>query len=46
MIDKIASSVGDTLADVPDGAAVMMGGFGTAGFPGELVDGLVEQGAR
>eukprot|EP01137_Pigoraptor_chileana_P009801 Opistho-2@58603 len=34
------------LADVPDGATVMIGGFGTAGLPNELVSALLEQGAR
>jgi 3-oxoadipate CoA-transferase alpha subunit len=46
MIDKIAGSVAEALAGVPDGATVMVGGFGTAGIPGELIDGLIEQGAR
>ncbi|QJW83577.1 3-oxoacid CoA-transferase subunit A [Ramlibacter terrae] len=46
MIDKIAPSVADALAGVKDGATVLIGGFGTAGIPGELIDGLIEQGAR
>jgi 3-oxoadipate CoA-transferase, alpha subunit len=46
MIDKIAASVAEALQDVPDGATVLIGGFGTAGIPGELIDGLIEQGAR
>lgn len=46
MIDKIAASVADALAGVQDGATVLIGGFGTAGTPGELIDGLVAQGAR
>ena len=46
MIDKIASSVADALAGVRDGATVLIGGFGTAGIPGELIDGLIAQGAR
>jgi len=46
MIDKIAASVADALAGIADGATVMVGGFGTAGIPGELVEGLIEQGAR
>src|SRR5690606_9178633 len=29
-----------------DGATVLIGGFGTAGIPNELIDGLIEQGAR
>ena len=45
MINKIARSVAEALADVRDGATVMIGGFGTAGIPNELIDGLIEQGA-
>ncbi|MFZ2650623.1 MAG: 3-oxoacid CoA-transferase subunit A [Burkholderiaceae bacterium] len=46
MIDKILASPAAALADVPDGATVMIGGFGTAGLPNELTDALLEQGAR
>ncbi|MFD1709547.1 3-oxoacid CoA-transferase subunit A [Ottowia sp. GY511] len=46
MIDKIAPSVADALAGVQDGATVLIGGFGTAGIPTELIDGLVAQGAK
>ena len=46
MIDKIAASIDEALAGTPDGATVLIGGFGTAGVPAELVDGLIAQGAR
>ncbi|MDR3454894.1 MAG: 3-oxoacid CoA-transferase subunit A [Rhodoferax sp.] len=46
MINKIAASVANALADVKDGATVMIGGFGTAGIPDELISGLLAQGAR
>ncbi|KAB0326787.1 3-oxoacid CoA-transferase subunit A [Janthinobacterium sp. PLB04] len=46
MIDKLRSSVIDALADIHDGATVMIGGFGGAGQPAELIDGLIAQGAR
>jgi 3-oxoadipate CoA-transferase alpha subunit len=46
MIDKIAPSVAEALAGTPDRATVLIGGFGTAGIPNELIDGLIEQGAR
>lgn len=46
MIDKIASSTAEALAGVPDGATVMIGGFGPAGQPMELIDALIEQGAK
>ena len=46
MINKIAASVADALADVKDGSTIMIGGFGTAGIPNELIDGLMAQGAK
>jgi 3-oxoadipate CoA-transferase alpha subunit len=46
MIDKIVATVAEALAGTPDGATVLIGGFGTAGIPTELIDGLIEQGAR
>ena len=46
MINKIAASIADALADVQDGATVLIGGFGTSGIPGELIDGLIAQGAK
>ena len=46
MIDKMVPSAAAALADVPDGATVMIGGFGTAGLPNELTDALLAQGAR
>ena len=46
MIDKTFRTAADALADVRDGAIVMVGGFGTAGQPNELLDALVAQGAR
>ncbi|MGJ7483639.1 3-oxoacid CoA-transferase subunit A [Variovorax sp. LT2P21] len=46
MIDKIAPSIADAMSGIQDGATVLIGGFGTAGIPLELIDGLIEQGAR
>ena len=46
MINKIALRIADALADVKDGATVLIGGFGTAGIPIELIDGLIAQGAK
>ena len=46
MIDKIAASVADALSGVKDGSTVLIGGFGTAGIPNELIDGLIAQGAQ
>lgn len=46
MIDKTVASVAEAVADIHDGATVMIGGFGTAGMPAELIDALIAQGAR
>ncbi len=43
MIQKIADSVALALPTIASGATVMIGGFGTAGIPNELIDGLIEQ---
>ena len=45
MINKIVPSVEAAVAAIPDGATVMIGGFGRAGQPVELIDALIEQGA-
>jgi len=46
MIDKIFPTLEAAVADVADGATVMIGGFGTAGLPNELTEALLAQGAR
>ena len=46
MINKLFDSPEAALADVQDGATVMIGGFGTAGLPNELTDALVARGCR
>lgn len=46
MINKIAASVEEALAPIQDGATVLIGGFGGAGQPAELIDALIAQGAK
>jgi 3-oxoadipate CoA-transferase alpha subunit len=46
MINKIVASATAAVADIHDGATVMIGGFGTAGMPSELIDALIDKGAR
>jgi 3-oxoadipate CoA-transferase alpha subunit len=46
MIDKTFASAEAALAGLTDGATVMIGGFGGAGQPAELIDALIAQGAR
>ena len=41
MINKVADSIAQALANIPDQATVMIGGFGTAGIPDELIEGLI-----
>ena len=41
-MNKIHSSIGDALQGIEDGMAVMIGGFGGAGAPIELIHGLVD----
>jgi len=45
MIDKVTPDIAAALADIPDGATVMIGGFGRAGQPVQLIDALIDQGA-
>lgn len=45
MIDKTVPTIEEAVAGIPDGATVMIGGFGRAGQPVELIDALIEQGA-
>jgi len=46
MIDKQVATPAAALADVFDGATVMIGGFGKAGMPEELIDALIAQGSK
>lgn len=46
MIDKLKSSVADALRVIPDGASILVGGFGDSGIPHQLLQGLLEHGAR
>ena len=46
VIDKLFPSPEEALADIPNGATVMIGGFGNAGMPAALIDALIAQGAR
>ena len=46
MIDKRIASAHEAVADISDGAAVMIGGFGEAGSPIELIHALIDRGAK
>jgi 3-oxoadipate CoA-transferase, alpha subunit len=46
MIDKRVSSLAAAVAGIRDGSTVLIGGFGSSGIPAELIDALIEQGAK
>ena len=46
MKQKIYSDIAAILADVPDGARIMFGGFGGAGFPNNLIQALERKGTK
>lgn len=46
MINKRFDSPAQAVADIPDGATVLVGGFGAAGSPIELLHALIDQGAK
>ena len=41
MIDKGFTDIAAAVADIGDGASIMIGGFGAAGMPDELIDALI-----
>jgi 3-oxoadipate CoA-transferase alpha subunit len=45
VINKQYASVAEAVADIPDGATVMVGGFGASGSPIELLHALIDHGA-
>lgn len=46
MIDKRIKTVASAIAGIPDGAVIMVGGFGEAGSPIELIHALIDSGAK
>ena len=46
MINKADKGITDVLSQIKDGATIMIGGFGTAGQPAELIDGLINLGVK
>jgi 3-oxoacid CoA-transferase subunit A len=44
--NRVYPSVDESVADIPDGATIMFGGFGGAGFPNNLIQGLARRCAR
>ncbi len=46
MINKVFPGLTEAVADIHDGAVVMISGFGGAGLPTDLIDALAAQGAK
>lgn len=46
MISKVKSNIADAISDIKDGSTIMIGGFGRAGQPVELINALIDQGAK
>src|SRR5262245_10597376 len=46
MMNKVVASTAEAVRDVPDGASIMMSGFGLAGIPENLILALRDQGAK
>ncbi|KRG34814.1 MULTISPECIES: 3-oxoacid CoA-transferase subunit A [unclassified Psychrobacter] len=46
MINKAEKSMTKVLSQIKDGATIMIGGFGTAGQPAELIDALIDLGVK
>ncbi len=46
MINKVVSSAREALADIPDGAVLMLGGFGLCGIPENSINELLRKGSQ
>jgi 3-oxoadipate CoA-transferase alpha subunit len=46
MLDKRVPSLSAAIAGIKDGAVVLIGGFGASGIPVELIDALIDHGAK
>jgi 3-oxoacid CoA-transferase A subunit len=45
-MDKIVRDADEAIRDIPDGASILMGGFGLCGIPENLIKALVRKGTR
>ena len=46
MIDKVVASAEEAVKDIPDGATLVVGGFGLCGIPENLINALVKRGVK
>ncbi len=45
-MNKVVSSADEAIRDIPDGATIMLGGFGLCGIPENLIRALVRKGVK
>lgn len=43
---KVQNSIDEAIRDIPDGATIMVGGFGLVGIPEKLIEGLLRKGTK
>jgi 3-oxoadipate CoA-transferase, alpha subunit len=46
VIDKLVGDIAAAMEGIKDGSTILLGGFGNVGQPGQLIDGLIEHGAK
>jgi 3-oxoacid CoA-transferase/3-oxoacid CoA-transferase subunit A len=46
MINKVVKNADDAVRDIPDGAVIMMGGFGLCGIPENCIQALLRRGVK
>ncbi len=46
MINKVRATADEAIEDIPDGATIMLGGFGLCGVPENLIGALVRKGVK
>src|SRR6185369_15735077 len=46
MINKVVAGPDEAISDIPDGATLMLGGFGLCGIPENTIAALVRKGAK
>ena len=45
-VNKLINSINDAVSEVFDGSTIMIGGFGEAGSPVELIHSLIDNGSK
>src|SRR5579871_3241651 len=45
-MNKVVASADEAIRDIPDGATIMLGGFGLCGIPENLIQALVRKGVK